>query len=165
MANKEARFSLSVYDLIGGGGTFLVHALVPEAATLTQAESTLGVIASAFTAVSGLGIKEASFGFNSLLETTPVTGNPNAGAGAVFDFNNAANATIFGLWVPGYDPTNVLPNGTIDVTVDPALTFSAVFNHTGAPMGGVYTNAQYIANNNVVDAFYTNRKRKKRLRP
>ena len=165
MASKEARFSLSVYDNIGGGGTLLVHALVPEAATLTQAESVLGAIASAFTVVSGLGIKEASFGFSSLLEVTPVTGDPNAGSGAVFDFNNASNSTIFGLWVPGYNPADVLPNGTIDVTVDPALTFAAVFNHTGAPMGGTYTNAQYIANNNVVDDFYTNRKRKKRVRP
>lgn len=165
MANKEARFSLSVYDGIGGGGTFLVHALVPEAGTLTQAETALGTIASAFTAVSGLGIKESSFSFNSLLEVTPVTGNPNAGSGAVFDYNNASNATINGLWVPGYDPANVLPNGTIDITADPALTFSAVFNHTGAPMGGTYTNAQYISNNDAVDAFYTNRKRKKRIRP
>lgn len=163
MANKEGRLSLSVFDAIGGGGTFLVHVLVPEAQTLTQAESALGTLASLFSSLSGLGIKEASFSFNSLLETTPVTGTPNAGSGAVFDFKNASNPSTFGLWVPGFDEANVLSNGTIDITVSPMSDFVAAM--VGAVMGGTYTNSQYIANSAGLDAFYTNRKRKKRLRP
>lgn len=163
VANKEGRLSLSVFDAIGGGGTFLVHVLVPEAQTLTQAESALGTLASLFTSVSGLGIKEATFAFNSVLEATPVSGDPNAGSGAVFDFNNLSNPSTFGLWVPGFSQDNVLPNGTIDITTSPMSDFVAAM--VGAVMGGVYTNAQYIGNHAGLDAFYTNRKRKKRLRP
>lgn len=163
MANVEGRISLSVTDDRGGGGTFLVHVLVPEAQTLTAANTAIGNLATLLATVSDVGIKEASF---SLVETDADVAagtDSNVGAGAVFDFNNSANPSTYGLFIPSFKPALISPDGSIDITGTEMAAFGAAL--TGAVMGGTYTNAQYIPNHEPLDAFLSNRKRKRRLRP
>jgi hypothetical protein len=157
-----ARISLSVYDGIGGGGTFLTHLLVSDASTLSAVDAAIAAVAAAFSTVSGAGIKQGEFGLLNTAVAVDPTGAPNVGFGGVFDFNNMANGTIYGLWTPGLKESLVESDGSIDITATVQAAYVAGFS--AAVLGGNFTNAQFIPNNVAVDAFSTSRKRRKRVR-
>ena len=163
MAVVPVRLSLSVYDGIGGGGTFLTHAAVSDASTLAAANTALGTLATAFSTVSGAGIKQGEVSLiNTAIAAAP-SGAPNVGFGGVWDFNNLTNDTIYGLFTPGLKESLVMADGTIDITATVQAAFVA--SMVAAVLGGNFTNAQFIANHAGVDAFSTSRKRRKRVRP
>lgn len=163
MANVEGRISLQVDDDRGGGGTFLVHVLVPEAETLTAANTAMASLATLLATVSNAGIKQAEFSVVNRAVSSAAGSDSNVGAGAVFDFSNGANPSTYGLFVPSFLSTLIESNGTIDITGTDQAAFIAAL--VGAVMGGTYTNAQYIPNLAGLDAFLSNRKRRKRVRP
>jgi len=163
MANVDGRLSLSVYDDVGGGGTFLSHVVVPDTGTFADAITALGTLKTLYLTVGGAGIKEATFSIvDKALASTPVT-TDRTGAGAVFNFAAGSPATTYGQWIPAFLPSLVLPNGTIDITATVQAAFVTAL--TGAVLGGRYTNAAYANLNTGLDAFSSNRKRIKRIRP
>jgi hypothetical protein len=163
MANVDGRLSLSVYDDVGGGGTFLTHVQVPDSGTFAQAITALGALKTLYLTVGGAGIKEATFSIvDKALASTPVT-TDRTGSGAVFDFNAGSPGITYGQWIPSFLPSLVLPNGTIDITATVQAAFVTAM--TGAVLGGVYTNAAYANLTAGLDAFSSNRKRVKRIRP
>lgn len=163
MANVNARASLSVMDDRGGGGTFLVHLLVPDTVTLASASTELGTLATLLATVSNCGIKVGEFTVIDESVAAAAGSDSNVGAGAVFDFSNVTNPSTFGLFVPSFLSSLIESNGTIDITAGAPAAFVAAM--VGAVLGGRYTNAQYVANGAGLDAFLSNRKRRKRLRP
>jgi len=163
MANVDGRLSLSVYDDVGGGGTFLTHFTAPDTGTFANAIAALQALKTAYLTVGGAGIKELTFSIVDKADaSTPVT-TDRTGSGAVFDFAAGSPATTYGLFVPAYLPALTLPNGTIDITATVPAAFIATV--TGAVLGGRYTNAAYANLNTGLDAFSTNRKRIRRVRP
>lgn len=162
MAVVPVRLSLSVYDGIGGGGTFLTHAAVSDASALSAANTALAALATSFSTVSGAGIKQGEVSLLNTAIAVDPTGSPNVGFGGVWDFNNLTNGTIYGLFTPGLKESLVMADGSIDITDTVQAAFVA--DMIAAVLGGKYTNAQFIANNAGVDAFSTSRKRRKRLR-
>lgn len=165
MANVPARISLQLYDDRGGGGTFLTHLLVGDGSTLADAMTAVAATATALSTVSTAGIKQGEFSLvNTAVANEPAGfADSNIGAGAVFDLSNAANPTTYGLNVPSFLDSLIAANGTIDITD----TVQAAFVSTmiGAVLSGHYANAAYIANLAGLDAFLSNRKRKRRVRP
>lgn len=159
MANINGRISLSVYDANGGKGTFLTHVLAPEAQTLTQVAAALAATVTAFNTVSDAGIKEATF---SLIDTAGAR-NPQTDAsvpsGAVFDFSNTTDPTVYGLWVPSFKDSLLGPGREIDITATVQAAFVA--SMIGAVLGGHYTNAHYVANGAGTKAFRSPRKLRK----
>lgn len=165
MAIVPARISLSLYDDRGGGGTFLTHVLASDALTLANANAAIADTATAFSTVSTAGIKDGSFSLVNLAVANEPAGyaDSNIGAGAVFDFSNGSFPTTFGLNVPSFLDSLILPNGTIDITAGASAAFVATM--IGAVLGGHYASAAYLANLAGLDAFLSNRKRKRRVRP
>lgn len=163
MANVFIRLSLSTFDDAGGRSTIIAHAEVPDTATLAQANTALAALKTAYLTVGQNGIQQAEFSMVNKTLASATTGAERAGAGGVLDFAAGTPATTYGLWVPGVDDTNVLADGTIDIKVDPWLTFAGDFASGAAVMGGVYTNPAYAALGAALDAFSTNRKRSKRV--
>lgn len=162
MAIVPVRLSLSVYDGIGGGGTLLTHAAVADTSTLAAANTALVTLATAFSTVSGAGIKQGEVSLINTAIAADPTGSPNVGFGGVWDFDNATNGTIYGLFTPGLKESLVMSDGSIDITDTVQAAFVA--SMIAAVLGGKFTNAQYIDNRAGVDAFSTSRKRRKRLR-
>jgi hypothetical protein len=163
LANVDGRLSLSVYDGVGGGGTFLTHVQVPDTGTFADAVTALGTLKTLYLTVGSGGIKEATFSIiDKALASSPVA-STSTGYGAVFDFAAGSPATTYGEWVPAFLPSLVLPNGTIDITATVQAAFVTAL--TGAVLGGRYTNSAYANLNTGLDAFSTNRKRIKRIRP
>lgn len=162
MANVDVRMSLSVYDGVGGGGTFITHAVAPEAGTFTNAIAALAALKTAYQTVGSGGIKEATFSIvDKALASSPSVAT-STGYGGVFDFAAGVPATTYGLFVPAFLPSLVLPNGTIDISAGVPAAF--VTTLLGAVLGGTYTNAAYAPLSSGLDAFSTNRKRIKRIR-
>ncbi len=164
MATVPARMSLALTDDLGGGGNFLVHALVSDASTLAQANTALATLATAFSTVSSAGIKDGTF----TLINKDVAADPGSDAdiasGAVFDFSNAAlTPRTYGLLVPSFLDSLIESNGTINTagTVQAAFIGSIL----AAVLGGGATDANYLDLVAALDAFRTSRKLRRRLRP
>ena len=164
MAAKLARMSFALYDDRGGGGTFLTHAMVDDAQTLAQANTALAATATALSTVSTAGIKGATFSLiNTALAVEPAGfADSNISAGAVIDFDNAADPSISGLLIPSWLDGLLLPDGTIDRSNPTVAAF--VTTLIDAVMGGTYTNRVGVANRAAVAAFLSDRKRKRRIR-
>lgn len=164
MAIVPARMSLSLTDSRGGGGNFLLHALVSDASTLAQANTALADLATTFGTVSDAGIKEGQFTLiNKAIAADPAS-DADIGAGAVFDFSNAAlTPRTYGLNVPSFLDSLIETNGSINIagTVQAAFIASIL----AAVLGGGATDANYLDLVEGLDAFLSNRKRKRRLRP
>lgn len=165
MATVYTRLTLSTYDAEGGGSTFVVHVAAADTATLAQVVTALAALKTSYLTMGVNGIKQAEFSLVDKALASDPTGTERAGAGGIVDFNAGTPATTYGLWVPGLDPAVVLPNGTIDITADPTLSFIADYAGPAAVLGGTYTNPAYAALGDGIDAFSTNRKRNKRVRP
>jgi hypothetical protein len=165
MAIVPARISLSVYDDRGGGGTFLVHVLVDDTQTLAAANTAVAALATILATVSTAGVKLGELSLINLAAAGEPAGfaDSNIGAGAVVDFSNASNPSTYGLYVPSFLDSLIATDGTIDITAGATAAFVA--SMIGAVLGGHYANAQYIANLAGLDAFLSNRKRKRRIRP
>jgi len=86
----------------------------------------------------------------------------NISAGAVIDFDNAADPSISGLLIPSWLDGLLLPDGTIDRSNPTVAAF--VTTLIDAVMGGTYTNRVGVANRAAVAAFLSDRKRKRRIR-
>jgi hypothetical protein len=156
MANVKGRISLSVYDNNGGKGNFLTHVLVPEAQTLTQVNTALASTITAFQTVSTAGIKDATFSLISTAGAAAPAADASIPSGAVFDFNNATDPTLYGLWVPSFLDSLLGPGRAIDISAGVQAAFVA--SMVGAILGGNYTNAHYIANAAGTRAFRSARK-------
>jgi hypothetical protein len=164
MATKPARMSFSLYDGIGGGGTFLLHMLVDDGQTLAAANTALGTIAAALSTVSTAGIKNAQFSLiNSAVAADPGS-DADIAAGAVFDFADASLVPgTYGLLVPSFLDSLILPNGTIDITATVQAAFIASI--LAAVLGGGVTDAKYLDLVEATNAFRTSRKLRRRIRP
>jgi hypothetical protein len=163
MANVNGRLSLSLYDGQGGGGTFLTHVTVPDTGTFANAITALGALKTLYLTVGGAGIKQAEFSIiDKSLASSPADSN-RIGSGAVFDFSAGSPVTTYGELIPQFLPALVASDGSIDITATVQAAF--VTSLTGAVMGGTYTNAAYASLIAGLDAFPTNRKRKRRVRP
>jgi hypothetical protein len=163
MATQHGRFSLSLYDDSGGGGTFLTHVNFDDTLTLAGAVTALGAYKTLYQTVGNAGIKSASFSiFDESLAASPAT-TDRIGAGGVFDFGAGTPSRTYGQWVAALKPALVLPNGTIDITAGVPLAF--VNSLLAAVLGGNYANAAYANLATATDAFSSNRKRFKRVRP
>jgi hypothetical protein len=164
MAIKPARFSLQLTDKRGGGGTFLVHAAVDDGSTLVGVNLALATLATAFSTVSTAGIKAGEFTLvNKAIATDPGS-DADIAAGAVFDFSNAAlTPRTYGQNVPSFLDSLIESNGTIDITATVQAAF--VTSMLAAVLGGTYTDSEYLDLVEGLDAFLSNRKRRRRLRP
>lgn len=164
MAIVPARISLQLYDNKGGGGTALAHVAVSDASTLAAANTAVGTFATAFSTVSDAGIKEGAFTLlNSAVAAEPVS-DVEIGIGGVFDFSNAALIPrTYGLLVSAFKASLIESNGTIDITTGAPAAFVASL--LDAVLGGTYTDSDYLDLVAGLDAFRTNRKLRRRLRP
>jgi hypothetical protein len=167
MATVPARIGLELFDSKGGGGTFLLHALVSDASTLAAAKTAVGTAATMFRTVSNAGIKAGTFTLiDEAVEVAPddTTYQSDIGFGAVFDFSNAAPVTrTYGQLVSSFLPNLVASNGTIDITATVQAAF--ITSMLAAVLGGNYTDADFVNLVAGIDAFRTNRKLRRRLRP
>ena len=164
MAIVPARMSLSLYDDRGGGGTFLVHGAVSDASTLAAANTALGTLATALASVSTAGIKQGEFTLLNKAVATAPGGDSNISAGAVIDFSNAALASrTYGMNVPSFLDSLIASDGTIDITGGATAAFIA--SMLDAVLGGTLTDADYLDLVEGLDAFLSDRKRKRRIRP
>lgn len=159
MANVNGRISLSVYDANGGKGNFLTHVLVPEAQTLTQAAAAITLTATAFKNVSSAGIKDGKFSLISTADARVPQADASIPSGAVFDFNNATDPSLYGQWIPSFLDALLGPGRSIDISAGVQAAFVASL--VGAIMGGNYTNTRYIANAAGTKAFRSARKLRK----
>ena len=156
MATRNGRISLAVYDPNGGSSNFLTHVSVDDAQTIAQAYTALATVATLYGTVADGGIKEATFSLvNRSVAADPAT-DANAGVGAVFDFNNASDSTINGVWIPSFLDSLLGPGRDIDISGGATAAFVTAM--IGAILGGRYTNAAGIANAAGTRAFRTNRK-------
>lgn len=164
MAIVPARLSLQLTDSRGGGGTFLAHASVSDASTLAQANTAVSTFATMFRTVSNAGIKDGTF--TLLNKAVAVDADPGSdiSAGAVFDFSNAALISrTYGQLIPSFLDSLIETNGTIDITATVQAAF--VTSMLDAVLGGNYTDSDYLDLVAGLDAFLSNRKRRRRLRP
>jgi len=164
MPNVPVRISLQLTDSRGGGGTFLVHASVSDASTLSEANAAIGTLATAFQTVSNAGIKDGSFTLLNSAVAADAGVPSDIAAGSVWDFSNAALiARTYGLLVPSIKDALIESNGTIDITATVQAAFVA--SMLDAVLGGTYTDSDYLDLVEGLDAFLVSRKRKRRLRP
>jgi hypothetical protein len=167
MAIVPARIGLELYDSKGGGGTFLLHASVSDGSLLSAANGAVATAATMLGTVSNAGIKQGTFTLiNKAVAVAPddsVT-QSDIGYGAVFDFSNAALISrTYGQLVSSFLPSLVASNGTIDITASVQAAFVA--SMLAAVLGGNYTDSDYLDLVEGLDAFRTNRKLRRRLRP
>jgi hypothetical protein len=149
-------------DKRGGRVSYLTHVSVDDAQTLAQANTAIAAVATAIAGVSDAGIIDGSFTlFNKAVATAPAD-DAIVGAGAVFDFENGSDATIYGNYVPSFLDTLIIPGGKIDITAGAAQTW-ANFMLAGI-LGGHMTNPAFVVNSAALDAFLSNRKRRRRVR-
>src|SRR5690348_12510712 len=162
MAAAIGRLQLSVYDDKGNKGSVLSHLNVDDGQTLAAVATAIGAYATAFSAISTAGIEKGSF---TLVDFAPAA-NPGADAylpeGAVFDFDNASNPTIFGQYVPSFLDSLSGSGGHIDITGTEVAAWGSLL--TGAVLGGHYASPDYRNNRALVDAFLSARKRSRRVR-
>jgi hypothetical protein len=167
MANVPARIGLELYDSKGGGGNFLLHAIVSDASALSAANTAIATAATMFGTVSNAGIKSGTFTLiNDAVAVAPddsIT-QSDIGYGAVYDFRNASLVPrTYGQLVSSYLPSLVESNGTIDITATVQAAF--VTSMLAAVLGGGYTDSDFVDLVAGIDAFRTNRKLRRRLRP
>lgn len=163
MAIVPARMSLSLYDGRGGGGTFLVHAAVSDASTLASASTALATLATAIGTVSTAGIKQGEFTLlNKAIATEPGAGS-DISAGAVIDFSNAALISrTYGMNVASFLDSLVASDGSIAIATGPTAAFIA--SMLDAVLGGTFTDADFLDLVGGLDAFLSDRKRRRRVR-
>ncbi len=163
MANIDGRLSLALYDVVGGGGNFLVHVQVPDTVTLATIDTYLGTLKALYLTLGTGGIKEASYSFSDKSLASSPAASTSTGYSGVFDFEAGSPGITSAVAVPAFKPSLVSLSGTIDITAtDPAAFVTAM---TGAVMGGRFTNLAYATLNTGLDAFSSNRKRIRRVRP
>jgi hypothetical protein len=164
MALVPARISLQLYDNKGGGGTALAHADVSDASTLAAAKTAVGTFATAFSTLSDAGIKEGSFALLDQSVAVAPASDVEIGVGAVFDFSNAALLPrTYGMLISAFKAALVGPDGKIDITTGAPAAF--IVSMLDAVLGGTFTDADYLDLVEGLDAFRTNRKLRRRLRP
>lgn len=167
MAIVPARLSLALYDSQGGGGTALAHASVADTNTLAAANTALEAFATNFSTLSNAGIKDGSFTLlNKAVAVAPddSTYPSDIGYGAVIDFGNAALIQrTYGMLIPSFLRNLVEDNGTILLTTTEVAAFVTYI--VGAVLGGNFTDADFSDLTGGLDAFRTNRKLRRRLRP
>ena len=163
MAMRNGRLSLSVLDDRGGGGTFLAHVKVDDSLTIANAYAAITAFKTLMLTVSNAGVKVGEFALINEAVLTAAGSDSNVGAGAVFDFSNATDPSTYGQFIPSFLASLISADGTIDITAGANATF--VTDMIGAVLGGTYTNTRYVSNGAGLDAFLSNRKRKKRVRP
>jgi hypothetical protein len=161
MAIVPARMSLSLSDSRGGGGTFLVHALVSDASTIAQAKTAVDDLAAAFNTVSTAGVEVGTFSLLSIGGASDPGADSDISAGAVFDFSNAALVPgTYGLNVPSFLDSLIASDGTIDVGAGASAAFAASI--LAGVLGGGITDSSYLDLVDILDAFLSSRKRRKR---
>jgi hypothetical protein len=167
MAIVPARIGLELYDSKGGGGTFLLHASVSDASTLSGANTAVATAATMLRTVSNAGIKQGNFTLlNKAVAVAPddTTYQSDIGFGAVFNFSNAdLISRTYGQLVSSFLPNLVESNGSIDITATVQAAF--IVSMLDAVLGGNYTDSGYSDLTGGLDAFRTNRKLRRRLRP
>lgn len=167
MAIVPGRIGLELYDSKGGGGTFLLHAGVSDASTLAAANTAVATAATMLRTVSNAGIKQGTFTLlNKAVAVAPddTDTQSDIGYGAVYDFSDAALIPrTYGQLISSYLPSLVESNGTIDITATVQAAFVA--SMLDAVLGGTYTGSDYLDLVEGLDAFRTNRKLRRRLRP
>lgn len=167
MAIVPARIGLELYDSKGGGGTFLLHAKVDDTSTLAAANTAVATAKTMFRTVSNAGIKQGTFTLlNSAVAVSPDDSSfqSDIGYGAVYDFSNAALTPLtYGQLISSYLPSLVESNGSIDITATVQAAFVA--SMLDAVLGGNYTDGRFLDLVEGLDAFRTNRKLRRRLRP
>jgi hypothetical protein len=156
MANVNARISLGVYDANGARSNFLAHANVVDTTTLAGAVTAASALATAFKTVSSAGIKDTTISIISSADNRAPQTDADMGSGAVFDFDNATDPTIYGLWVPSFLDSLLGPGRAIDITDTVQAAFVA--SMVAAVAGGHYTNAHYVTLRAATKAFRTKRK-------
>ena len=164
MAIVPARMSLSLYDDRGGGGTFLAHAAVDDTSTLADANTALQTLATALHTVSTAGIKQGEFTLLNGGVAIAAGSDSNISAGAVIDFSNAALAPrTYGMNVPSFLDSLIAADGSVSITTGATAAF--VTSMLDAVLGGTLTDADYLDLVAGLDAFLSDRKRKRRIRP
>jgi hypothetical protein len=164
MATVPARISLQLYDSKGGGGTALAHVAVSDASTLAAANTAVGTFAAAFSTLSDAGIKDGTFTLLNKVVAADPSSDVEIGIGAMFDFSNAALISrTYGMLVSAFKASLIESNGTIDITTGAPAAF--IVSMLDAVLGGTYTDADYLDLVEGLDAFRTNRKLRRRLRP
>lgn len=167
MATKPARIGLELYDSKSGGGTFLLHALVDDGSTLAEANTAVATAKTMFRTVSNAGVKRGTFTLiNDAVAVAPddTDTQSDIGYGAVYDFLDAALIPgTYGQLISSYLPSLVESNGSIDITGTVQAAFIA--SMLAAVLGGGYTDSKFLDLTSGIDAFRTNRKLRRRLRP
>lgn len=155
MAN--GRISLSVYDANGGVGNFLTHLTgITDASLVSDITAALATVVTAFNTVSDAGIREATFSLVSTAGARAPQADASIPSGAVFDFSNVADPTIYGLWVPSFKDTLLGPGRAIDISGGASAAFVASL--IAAVLGGKFANGHYVANAAGTKAFRSPRK-------
>jgi len=162
MAVRTGRISLSMVDTRGGRGTLLTHLTVDDTNTLSSAYAAIATFATLAGTVSDAGIEHGTFSLINKAVATDPASDADVAAGAVFDFSNAVNSSIYGQYVPSFLDSLILPGGHIDITTGASAAYITAL--TGAVLGGNYTNPVFVSNDAGLDAFLSNRKRSKRVR-
>lgn len=164
MAIVPARMSLELYDAFGGGGVATQSLIVSDVSTLAAANTALALFATNFQTISNAGIKGGTFTLlNNAVAVAPGA-TSDIGFGAVIDFLDAAlDPRVYGLLISSFLQSLVDSNGTIDITSGPVADFITYM--LTEPLGGSFTDSKFLDLTAGLDAFRTNRKLRRRLRP
>ena len=164
MAIIPALISLQLYDNKGGGGTALAHVAVSDTSTLAAANTAVGTFATAFSTLSDAGIKQGSFTLLNKTVAADPASDVEIGVGAMFDFSNAALISrTYGMLVSAFKASLIESDGSINIAAGAPAAF--IVSMLDAVLGGTYTDADYLDLVEGLDAFRTNRKLRRRLRP
>ena len=164
MAIVPARMSLQLYDAFGGGGTALARLKVSDASTLAEANTALALFATNFGTISNAGIKDGAFTLLNPDVATAPGATSDIGFGAVINFSNAAlTPRTYGMLISSFLQSLVESNGTIDITAGAVSDFITYM--LTEPLGGNFTDSDFLDLVAGLDAFRTNRKLRRRLRP
>lgn len=162
MASVRGRLSLSMIDARGGRSTMLAHINASDALTIANANTAIATFATLAGTVSTAGIEQGTFTLVNTDVASAPTSDADVASGAVFDFSNAANPSVYGQFVPSFLDSLILPGGFIDISAGANAAFVAAM--TGGVLGGCYANTAYVCNAAGLDAFLSSRKRRKRIR-
>ncbi len=163
MAAAVGRLQISVYDNQGNKGSWLTHVNFDDGQTAAQLSAEIATFATALRTVSTAGISVGSFDVvNRAIAVAPAA-DANLPSGATFDFTNASNPSLYGNFIPSFLDSLVAVGGHIDLTAGPALAWANLMvNSAAGPYGP--SNTQYIANLAALNAFRSDRKRRRRVR-
>jgi hypothetical protein len=146
----------------GGKSTLLTHVTVDDTLTIANAYAAVQTFATLAETVSDAQIEHGTFSLINYAVAAAGAADADVAAGAVFDFANAADATVYGQYVPSFLDSLIDAGGHINIGAGAPQAYVAAL--VGAVLGGRYTNPRFIANSAGLDAFLSNRKRRKRVR-